>query len=166
MAAICGGLTPVRVTSTHILKPAIPGFEDQHINEHLCLAAAQNLNLVAASTAVKSFADQQVLVATRFDRRIEDMCQALGVHPRQKYEHEGGPSAGNIIGLIRTATGRTVADREVRRFVDALIFNWIIGGTDAHAKNYGFLHSGPQTRLAPLYGISSILPYDDSKQPH
>ena len=31
------------------------------------------------------------------------------------------------------------------------------------AKNYAFLHSGNQTRLAPLYDISSFLPYDDSR---
>src|SRR5262249_23548720 len=32
--------------------------------------------------------------------------------------------------------------------------------TDAHAKNYSLLLSGPQVRLAPLYDIASILPYD------
>jgi hypothetical protein len=75
----------------------------------------------------------------------------------------GGPSASAVAGAIRLATGPTVAQREIGRFVDALIFNWIIGGTDAHAKNYGLLHRDAQTRLAPLYDISSILPYDDSK---
>ena len=48
------------------------------------------------------------------------------------------------------------------RFADALVFNWLIAGTDAHAKNYSFLLAGNQIRLAPLYDIASILPYDDS----
>jgi len=42
---------------------------------------------------------------------------------------------------------------------DALVFNWLIAGTDAHAKkNYGFLFAGDQIRLASLYDITSVLP--------
>ena len=48
----------------------------------------------------------------------------------------------------------------VQRFADALIWNWIIAGTDAHAKNYSLLISGSQVRLAPLYDVASALPYD------
>jgi serine/threonine-protein kinase HipA len=33
-------------------------------------------------------------------------------------------------------------------------------GTDAHAKNFSLLLSGHRVRLAPLYDIASILPYD------
>jgi serine/threonine-protein kinase HipA len=45
------------------------------------------------------------------------------------------------------------------RFLDALAWNWIIGGTDAHAKNYALLLAGDEVRLAPLYDIASALPY-------
>ncbi len=42
----------------------------------------------------------------------------------------------------------------------ALAFNYLIGGTDAHAKNYSLLFgAGGNIRLAPLYDISSALPY-------
>lgn len=160
--------------STHIIKPAVPGFVDQHINEHLCLAAAASLGLTAAPAKVAMFGEEQALVVARFDRHLdssgawtrvhqEDMCQAQGVHPSRKYESDGGPTAASIVTTIREATGSLVAPREVSRFVDSLIFNWIVGGTDGHAKNYGLLHSGRQTRLAPLYDVSSFLPYDDSK---
>lgn len=160
--------------STHIFKPSIPDLADQHINEHLCLVAARSLGLVAANTDIAAFGEEEALVVERFDRirepggawaRVhqEDLCQALGVHPKQKYEHMGGPSAGITAAAIRNAVGPTVAQREILRFVDALIFNWIISGTDAHAKNYGLLHREAQTRLAPLYDISSFLPYDDSR---
>lgn len=42
------------------------------------------------------------------------------------------------------------------------MLNWLIGGADAHAKNYSLL-IGPtdETRLAPLYDVSSQLPYRD-----
>jgi serine/threonine-protein kinase HipA len=51
------------------------------------------------------------------------------------------------------------ADVAVSRFFDALIWNWLIGGTDAHAKNYSLLLAGEEVRLAPLYDIASALPY-------
>lgn len=43
----------------------------------------------------------------------------------------------------------------------AVAFNWLILGTDAHAKNYSLLLSGQQVRFAPLYDIASTLPYGD-----
>ena len=52
-----------------------------------------------------------------------------------------------------------VADDAVRRFADALIWNWLIAGTDAHAKNYSLLLAQDQVRLAPLYDVASALPY-------
>lgn len=51
------------------------------------------------------------------------------------------------------------ADLAVARFFDALVWNWLIGGADAHATNYSLLLAGGQVRLAPLYDIASALPY-------
>jgi serine/threonine-protein kinase HipA len=53
----------------------------------------------------------------------------------------------------------SIADEATRRFADALIWNWLIAGTDAHAKNYSLLLSDGDVRLAPLYDIASALPY-------
>ena len=89
----------------------------------------------------------------------EDLCQALGLPPSRKYQNEGGPGPGQIARLLREAMPPAVAEGAVRRFVDALIWNWLIGGTDAHAKNYSMLLAGDQVRLAPLYDIASALPY-------
>jgi serine/threonine-protein kinase HipA len=50
-------------------------------------------------------------------------------------------------------------DRALVDFVDAVAFNWLAGGTDAHAKNFSLLLSGSQVRLAPLYDLVSALPY-------
>ena len=44
-------------------------------------------------------------------------------------------------------------------FLDAVAFNWLTVGTDAHARNYALLHHGQATRLAPLYDMNSFLPY-------
>ena len=47
-----------------------------------------------------------------------------------------------------------------------MMLNWIIGGTDAHAKNFSMLiGAGGRARLAPLYDVASTLPYGfDSKK--
>jgi serine/threonine-protein kinase HipA len=95
----------------------------------------------------------------------EDFCQALSVHPSKKYQNEGGPGANDILDLLRAnvAGGRGNAVKEdTDTFIGALIFNWLIGGTDAHAKNFSLLIGGDGlVRLAPLYDVASIFAYPD-----
>jgi len=90
----------------------------------------------------------------------EDLCQAMGLLPAFKYQNEGGPTPHDIVELLRAHSSRPRAD--VETFLAALTYNWLIAGTDAHAKNYSLLHGGGgRIRLAPLYDIASILPYDN-----
>ena len=88
----------------------------------------------------------------------EDTCQAFAVHPARKYQNEGGPGVREIAALLRDQSTNPASD--VLAFADALIFNWLIAGTDAHAKNFSVLIApGSQVRLAPLYDLASVLPY-------
>jgi serine/threonine-protein kinase HipA len=88
------------------------------------------------------------------------MCQALGLMPIRKYQEDGGPGIAQITTLIRRVSASPEVD--VERFLKANMFNWLIGGTDAHAKNYSLLiGAGDEVRLAPLYDLSSQLPYPD-----
>jgi serine/threonine-protein kinase HipA len=165
------------VPTTHILKPAVAGLDDHDLNEHLCLTAARLLGMTAAHSVVSAFADERVVVVERYDRWItatgqlarihqEDLCQALGVLPTAKYQSDGGPGAEDIVDALRrniSPIGSAVTS--VERFVDALIFNWLIGGTDAHAKNYSVLLAGAEVRLAPLYDLASALVYDGMYAP-
>ena len=165
------GRTSGRSATTHILKPGIRGLVDHDLNEHICMAAAGLLGLSVAPTEIASFGDERVVVVERYDRIVndrgttirlhqEDMCQALGVQPSLNYQNEGGPSPEAISALLRSVIpSPQAADLAVTRFVDALAYNWIIGGTDAHAKNYSLLLDGEGVLLAPLYDVSSILPY-------
>jgi len=163
------GIPSGRTPTTHILKPPTGEFDGHAENEHFCLSMARVLGLPTASTKVAHFGDEVAIVIERYDRtrtgahvaRVhqEDMCQALGVLPTRKYENEGGPSAGTIIDLLRTHS--SARDDDIRTFTDALILNWLIAGTDAHAKNYSLLiGNGGRVRLAPLYDVASVLPYD------
>ena len=156
--------------TTHIVKPAVAGLDDHDLNEHLCLDVAGRAGLVAVRTKVHQFAGESAVVIERYDRRVlgdtiirihqEDLCQALGHSPFTKYQNEGGPAPRDVGALLRRAMAPRVAEDAISRFVDALIWNWLIAGTDAHAKNYSLLLAGDQVRLAPLYDIASALPYE------
>lgn len=163
---IPGGRTP----TTHIIKPCIPGFDGLVENEHLCQDIAARLGMPAARSSVLMLDEPYIVVErydrlppaprTEFPRRIhqEDVCQSLSLMPTKKYQEEGGPGITQITSLIRRVSADPEAD--VERFLKANIFNWLIGGTDAHAKNYSFLiDAGDVIRLAPLYDLSSQLPY-------
>jgi serine/threonine-protein kinase HipA len=168
------GVPDGAAATSHILKPAVAGLDDHDLNEHLCLDAARRAGLVAARTHVARFGDQTAIVVDRYDRlqtdgamvRIhqEDLCQALGVPPSRKYQNDGGPGTREIAGLLRRVMPRRAAADAISRFADALIWNWIIAGTDAHAKNYSLLLASDQVRLAPLYDVASALPYGMHEQ--
>jgi serine/threonine-protein kinase HipA len=126
-------------------------------------ASAQSLQVLALQAAAKT--------ASVYRVHQEDFCQALRVHPSLKYQSDGGPGPKQIVGLLRANASdqRTkergapsAADEDIATLVDALILNWLIGGTDAHAKNYSILiGGGGLVRLAPLYDVASILAYPD-----
>jgi serine/threonine-protein kinase HipA len=163
------GVPSGRLPTTHILKPPTGHFDGHAENEHFCLGLAQQLGMPAAHSKVMRFGEEIAIVIERYDRQQidnqiirvhqEDICQALGIMPTKKYQNEGGPGTTNIIELLRTYS--TDRDADIETFVDAMSFNWLIAGTDAHAKNFSLLLSGPYIRLAPLYDIASILPYEE-----
>ena len=163
------GVPSGSVPTTHILKPPIDGFDGPVENEHLCLALARELGLPAARSKVLRFEAEVAIVVERYDRlrgaagirplHQEDLCQALGLPPTRKYQNEGGPGAGSLLEVVRTHSGEFLED--VRTFVRACVFNWLIGGTDAHAKNFSMLiGTGGRARLAPLYDVASTLADD------
>lgn len=164
------GIPSGRTPTTHILKPPTGGFGGHAENEHFCLALARAVGLPAAASQVLRFRDETAIAVERYDRlrsgkqvlRVhqEDVCQALGAMPTKKYQNEGGPGVTEIVELLRTHSSDRQED--VRSFIGAVGFNWLIAGTDAHAKNYSLLiAAGSRVRLAPLYDVASILPYDD-----
>jgi serine/threonine-protein kinase HipA len=166
-----------RYATNRILKPAIAGLAAHDLNEHLCLSAGRQLGLRVARSRLMTFGSERAIVVDRFDRRPqaegagqvrfhqEDLCQALGVHPAAKYQSDGGPSAVDVIAVLRDQIDARHAQDDILMFVDALLYNWLIAAPDAHAKNYSLLLHGGSARLAPLYDIASALPYEDVHAP-
>jgi serine/threonine-protein kinase HipA len=164
------GIPSGRTPTTHILKPPTAHFDGHAENEHFCLELGRAIGLPVANSEVMRFKDEIAIVIERYDRvhagnvwqRVhqEDTCQALSIQPTRKYQSDGGPGIRDIVDLLKTFSSKPRED--ISTFLDAVYYNWLIAGTDAHAKNYALLiGSAGQVRLAPLYDIASILPYPD-----
>jgi serine/threonine-protein kinase HipA len=161
--------------STHILKPALERFPGLVFNEVLCLRLANAAGIPSANAEARSIAGIDYALVERYDRhRIEstqgqqygrlhqeDFCQALAIVPEKKYQAEGGPSLKQCFDLLRQVSSAPVLD--LRRLLDAVIFNYLIGNTDAHGKNFSLLYgSGArEIRLAPLYDLVSTIYYKE-----
>lgn len=153
--------------STHILKPEIRTYPDTVANEAFCMRLARELGLPVAAVDVTVVGGRKLLVVERFDREVsvdgtvrrihqEDLCQALGLNPRLKYEEDHGPSLRDIAQVVQATTDST--DTLLR----AVVLDLAIGNGDAHAKNFSLLHlPDGSLRLAPLYDLVSTMIYED-----
>jgi len=164
------GVPSGRVPTTHIFKPPTGDLDGHVENEHFCLELARALGLPVVDSRIMRFQDEIAIVVERYDRvrtetglrRVhqEDMCQAFAIPPTRKYQSEGGPGIRDIVELL-TANSTSHAE-DVATFLDSVAYNWLIVGTDAHAKNYALLIGAEgRIRLAPLYDVASVLPYPD-----
>src|SRR6266513_2816612 len=164
------GVPSGRLPTTHILKPPTGEFDGHAENEHFCLELARALGLPVVDSRIMHFQDEIAIVVERYDRvrteaglrraHQEDMCQAFAIPPTRKYQNEGGPGIRDIVALL--TTNSTSSAEDVATFHDSVSYNWLIAGTDAHAKNYALLiGSEGRVRLAPLYDVASVLPYPD-----
>lgn len=169
------GSTP----TTHIFKLPIGKVQNQIDlfqsveNEWYCCKLFNNMGLSTAKSNILTFEDQKVLAVERFDRIIEkkenkiirlpqeDFCQVLNVPPQLKYQNDNGPSAKDIMDILKNSNGL----EDPITFYKALILNWLIAATDAHAKNYSiFINRNNSYSLTPLYDIMSFAPYIGNKK--
>lgn len=159
--------------TTHILKPEPHGdFPDLALLEHACLEMARELGLPAVRSRIGQAGGRRYLLVERYDRirgpggRVrrlhqEDFCQALGVPGSSKYEQDGGPGLAACFALCDRLS---VPGRQRLRLLDAVLFNFLVGNADAHAKNFSVLYTEAGSELAPLYDLVSTLVYEADPQ--
>lgn len=87
------------------------------------------------------------------------------MYPRDKYESDRGPRAVDLVATLRRFGPPSAREENVSRFVDGLLFNYLIGAPDAHAKNYSVLLVGDDVRLAPFYDVAGGLAYERRNLP-
>ena len=158
--------------STHILKPENrnPDYVPTVINEYLCMRVAKRMKLPVPNVYLERLPDP-ILIIERYDRSIAnetvvcqhqiDFCQLMNKDGFFKYERNG-----NIIGLkeVFAETANFITPGVARlRLVDWVIFNYLIGNADAHAKNLSVLVTPQGLELAPFYDLLSVTPYGDER---
>lgn len=170
--------------STHIVKQSHIRLEGIVINEQLAIRTASHMGIEVPDSFIINVGnseDEDVLYATRrFDRVFspgadcvsgmtkpyrlhqEDFAQALGITSAGKYEIRKEGYFRKMFDLLRKYSSRPVEDQT--KLWDIVIFDYLIGNTDNHLKNYSLLYDEhlKGIRLAPAYDILSTCVYPDS----
>ena len=160
-------------TTTHILKLQSPDFEALVQNEWATMELARRVGLRVADVRMVTFSDHSplpspALLVERFDlpttisapERIyllEDAASILGIRREDKYT----PSLERVADALQDV-GLEPDDLWV--FLDHVIFSWLTGNGDLHAKNIsvlreivsGTLGAAPAAgaiRYSPLYDL-------------
>ena len=87
----------------------------------------------------------------------EDCAQAMGLRPADKYAassspRRNDPSFQRIASLLSAYSSSPL--EQLEQLLGQMTVNVALGNTDAHAKNYAFLHPDEDTiALAPLYDV-------------
>ncbi|MFY1021419.1 HipA domain-containing protein [Ectopseudomonas khazarica] len=151
--------------STHILKPdhPEPAFAHSVINEWFCMRLAARVGLAVPSVS-RQYVPQPIYLIERFDRQARgatwqrvhsiDACQMLGLDRHFKYQ------AGSIERLVQLLTLTTAPAVARARLFNWLLFNVLIGNTDAHLKNISFLVGPRGQQLSPFYDLLSTAVYE------
>ncbi len=172
------GTTP----STHILKPDTrqKRYAPSAINEYACMQLARALKLPVPDTWLLRV-PEAVYVVARYDRvqteagksagRQAGMTQVTGVHqldgcqllghgPGWKYERQGAlATLPKLVQVLRRLPIRGIDMLNLQRWV---MFNYLIGNADAHAKNLSVLVRSSGYELAPFYDLLCVRAYGDA----
>ncbi len=87
-------------------------------------------------------------------RHVIDACQLLGLDRSFKYSQG---SMDSLAALARACRSPAVART---RLFGWLVFNVLVGNSDARLKNLSFLVSHEGVQLAPFYDLLSVATYD------
>ena len=170
--------------STHIVKQSHVRLEAIVTNEKLSLMTAARCGLDIPESFIINTGrgeEHEVLLATkRYDRRLEhagarvsglprpfrlhqeDFAQAMGIPAAKKYEQGSDGYMRGMFEILRKYSSDPVTDQ--LKLWDIIVFDYLIGNTDAHIKNFSLLYGKDlrQIRLAPAYDIVSTVIYDQS----
>jgi len=155
--------------TTHIIKITNKRFPDLLENELFCMKLAKTILSNVPEIELLEAEGRPYLEITRYDRYLnnktvqrihqEDFCQALGLVSNKKYQTGGGAKLKDCYRIINEFSENRLSD--IIRFTEWIIFNYLIGNTDAHAKNLSLLHTSSGIKLAPFYDLLSTEVYPE-----
>ena len=155
------GIPKDNVPTSHIIKPAINGFNGTIENEFICIKAAEKLGIKVPDVKIGYANKTKYFLIQRYDREVidnkikrihqEDFCQASNIPSAYKYQSEGGVDFKRCFEILRVTSQPAVA---INQFIQLMIFNYLIGNNDAHGKNFSILHyDNGEIKFAPAYDI-------------
>lgn len=141
--------------STHILKVPSESIQFLPENEYICMQLAKAVGFNVPKSQLIYLEGKWNYIVQRYDRnklgRIhqEDMAQALNLN--KKYQEDGGPSLSDCIHVIETYH---LSAEEKENFIKMVLYNYCIGNTDAHGRNFSILIPyADKPVLAPFYDL-------------
>lgn len=169
--------------SNYIVKQSHVRLSNIVVNEQLCLLTAKKLGIeipesFIIQTEKNKTEDADILFATkRYDRFVddasrelnglpvpyrlhqEDFAQALGINSSQKYEKNDEHYLKHMFNIIRSYSANPIEDQF--KLWRITVFNFLIGNTDNHIKNYSLLYDKDlrTVRLAPCYDVVATRVY-------
>ena len=161
------------LASTHILKFGTAGALHLVINEYVCMQLARIMKLPVADVSLVRFGEP-VLVVRRFDREVSgdtvirrhliDGCQMLDLPPTYKYERPFGKSGdaavirsgANLPDLFAACRLCRVPAAAMRDMLNWVLFQLLIGNSDAHGKNISFFVGPGGIDMAPAYDLLNL----------
>lgn len=149
------------VPTSHIIKPAINGYDETIENEFICIKSAEKLGIKVPDVKICHANKTKYFLIQRYDRELiankikrihqEDFCQASNIPSVYKYQSEGGVDFKRCFEILRVTSQPAVA---INQFIQLMIFNYLIGNNDAHGKNFSILHyDNGEIKFAPAYDI-------------
>lgn len=170
------------LASTHILKPD-PGRELTPylvVNEHFCMTLARRMKLPVAEVGIYR-TPRPALLVRRFDRvalqeadgprvqrlHVIDACQASDLPATYKYERNFG-NAEHVRNIREGVSFEVLFDRVEQTVNKAVarmtllrwaLFQFLIGNSDAHGKNFSFFVHREGLQPAPWYDLVSVVQY-------
>lgn len=165
--------------TSHILKVGDLRHPGMVANEFFCMSLAKAIGLDVPQVQYLEL-PEPVLLVERYDRQWTtdggllrthqiDGCQALSLPPEQKYEephYAAAPPGAKFADLFNISRLCSVPAAAQVTMLQWLLFNCLIGNTDAHAKNLSFLVSQSGMQVAPLYDLvcGRLYGYQDMAQ--
>jgi serine/threonine-protein kinase HipA len=165
--------------TSHILKVGDDRHPGMVANEYFCMQLAKAIGLTVPDVQYLEL-PEPVLLVQRYDRQWTanggllrthqiDGCQALNLPPEQKYEephYATAPPGATFAQLFQLSRLCSVPASAQVQMLQWLLFNTLIGNSDAHAKNLSFLVDAQGMRVAPLYDLvcGSVYGYNDIAQ--
>ena len=163
----CVGKSP----STHIAKPDTRQlrYQPSAINEYACMKLAAALKLSVPEVWLQRV-PEAVYVVERYDREVKngkilsihqiDGCQLLCHGAGWKYQRTGG--LVSLPKLVTAMRSLSLRGSDLLQFQRWVMFNFLIGNADAHAKNVSVLINDKGYQLAKFYDLLCVKAYGDN----